>query len=169
MARPNDSERYELSDAEKRDLIKLISEGKSLPEKYRFILFDDKREVELVWNGKSREVCTTILPFQTLEHIDEPRKEKRDDEELTLDTGGRQVKGWANKLIWGDNKLILSSLKAGALRRQIEDAGGLKLIYIDPPFDVGADFSMDIEIGGETFQRSRTFSNRLPIAIRGDA
>ncbi|MEK7764157.1 MAG: site-specific DNA-methyltransferase, partial [Nitrospirota bacterium] len=99
------------------------------------------------------EVCTAILPFQTLEHIDEPRKEQRGDGELDLDMGGRQIKGWTNKLIWGDNKLILSSLKAGALRRQIEDAGGLKLIYIDPPFDVGADFSMDIEIGGETFHK----------------
>ena len=153
MARPNDSERYELTDGEKRDLIKLINKGEPLPEKYRFLLFADKREVELVWNGKSREVCTAILPFQTLEHIDEPRKEKRDDEELGFDTGGRQVKGWTNKLIWGDNKLILSSLKSGALRRQIEEAGGLKLIYIDPPFDVGADFSMDIEIGGETFHK----------------
>jgi adenine-specific DNA-methyltransferase len=144
---------YELTAAEKRDLIKLIELGRPLPEKYRFLLFEDKREVELVWNGKTREVCTAILPFQSLEHIDEPRKEKRDDEELGLDTGGRQVRGWTNKLIWGDNKLILASLKAGALRRQIEEAGGLKLIYIDPPFDVGADFSMDIEIGGETFHK----------------
>jgi site-specific DNA-methyltransferase (adenine-specific)/adenine-specific DNA-methyltransferase len=152
MPRP-DSEKYELSPGEKRDLIKLIEQGKPLPEKYRFILFEDKREVELVWNGKSREVSTAILPFQTLEHIDEPRKEKHDDEEFSFDTRGRQLKGWTNKLIWGDNKLILSSLKAGALRRQIEDAGGLKLIYIDPPFDVGADFSMDIEIGGETFHK----------------
>lgn len=144
---------YELTDTEKRDLIKLIEQGKPLPEKYRFLLFEDKREVELVWNGKTREVCTAILPFQTLEHIDEPRKEKSAESELSLDTGGRQVKGWTNKLIWGDNKLILTSLKAGALRRQIEDAGGLKLIYIDPPFDVGADFSMDIEIGGETFHK----------------
>ena len=152
MARPHDSEKYDLSDAEKRDLIKLIEQGKPLPEKYRFLLFADKREVELVWNGKTREVCTAILPFQTLEHIDEPRKEQREGE-LDLDLGGRQIKGWTNKLIWGDNKLILSSLKAGALRRQIEDAGGLKLIYIDPPFDVGADFSMDIEIGGETFHK----------------
>jgi len=144
---------YELTPAEKRDLIKLINDGKPLPEKYRFLIFEDKREVELVWNGKTREVCTAILPFQTLEHIDEPRKEKRDDEELGLDTVGRQVKGWTNKLIWGDNKLILSSLKSGALRRQIEDAGGLRLIYVDPPFDVGADFSMDIEIGGETFRK----------------
>ncbi|AAZ97444.1 adenine specific DNA-methyltransferase [Thiobacillus denitrificans ATCC 25259] len=147
-------EAYDLTDAEKRDLIQLIQEGKALPEKYRFILFEDKREVELVWNGKSREVCTTVLPFQSLEHVDEPRLEKPELGTMDLfDTRGRQLKGWTNKLIWGDNKLILSSLKSGALRQQIEDAGGLKLIYIDPPFDVGADFSMDIEIGGETFHK----------------
>ncbi len=144
---------YELSDAEKRDLIKLINEGKPLPEKYRFLLFQDKREVELVWNGKTREVCTAVLPFQTLEHIDEPRQEIGDEQAALFDIRGRQLEGWTNKLIWGDNKLILSSLKSGALRRQIEEAGGLKLIYIDPPFDVGADFSMDIEIGGETFHK----------------
>lgn len=144
---------YELSDSEKRDIIKQIEQGKPLPERFRFLLFEDKREVELVWNGKSREVCTAVLPFQTLEHIDEPRQEKAATDELSLDTGGRQIRGWTNKLIWGDNKLILSSLKSGALRKQIEDAGGLKLIYIDPPFDVGADFSMDIEIGGETFHK----------------
>jgi site-specific DNA-methyltransferase (adenine-specific)/adenine-specific DNA-methyltransferase len=152
MARARD-EAYELSDAEKRDLVMLINEGRPLPEKYRFLLFEEKREVELVWNGKTREVCTAILPFQTLEHIDEPRKEIDEVEELGLDLGGRQITGWTNKLIWGDNKLILSSLKSGALRRQIEDAGGLRLIYIDPPFDVGADFSIDIEIGGETFHK----------------
>ena len=151
MSKPSKAT-YELSDAEKRDLIQLIQAGKPLPEKYRFLLFEDKREVELVWNGKSADVCTTVLPFQTLEHIDEPRAETRSQEDL-FDTRGRQLKGWTNKLIWGDNKLILSSLKSGALRKQIEDAGGLKLIYIDPPFDVGADFSMDIEIGGETFHK----------------
>lgn len=151
MSRPPSSERYELSDQGKRDLIKLIETGKPLPERYRFLLLDDKREVELTWAGKTRDVCTAVLPFQTLEHIDEPRKEAKVADELAIETGGRQVKGWTNKLIWGDNKLIRSSLKSGALRRQIEDAGGLKLIYIDPPFDVGADLSMDIKIGGETF------------------
>ena len=152
MNRPH-AEGYELSTAEKRDLIKLINEGKPLPENYRFLLFQDKRDVELVWNGKTREVCTAVLPFQTLEHIDEPRKERGDFQAELFDIRGRQLKGWTNKLIWGDNKLILSSLKSGALRQQIEEAGGLKLIYIDPPFDVGADFSMDIEIGGETFHK----------------
>ncbi|MGE0407696.1 MAG: DNA methyltransferase, partial [Amphiplicatus sp.] len=143
---------YELTPGEQRDLVELIQQGKPLPEKYRFILFEDKREVELVWNGKTRDVCTTVLPFQSLEHIDEPRRETKKQGDL-FDSRGRQQKGWTNKLIWGDNKLILSSLKGGALRRQIEEAGGIKLIYIDPPFDVGADFSMDIEIGGETFHK----------------
>lgn len=151
---------YELSDAEKRDLIQLIQAGKPLPEKYRFVLFEDKREVELVWNGKSADVCTAVLPFQTLEHVDEPREETKAQAEL-FDARGRQTQGWTNKLIWGDNKLILSSLKAGALRRQIEEAGGLKLIYIDPPFDVGADFSMDIEIGGETFHKEANLLEQI--------
>ncbi len=75
MARIPDHERYGLSEGDYRDLVKLIEQGRPLPEKYRFLLFADKREVELVWNGKTREVCTAILPFQTLEHIDEPRKE----------------------------------------------------------------------------------------------
>ena len=161
MAKPP-KEAYDLTDAEKRDLTQLIQQGKALPEKYRFILFEDKREVELVWNGKSREVCTTVLPFQSLEHVDEPRQETPESPQIDLfDTRGRQMKGWTNKLIWGDNKLILSSLKSGALRRQIEDAGGLKLIYIDPPFDVGADFSMDIEIGGETFHKEANLLEQI--------
>ena len=159
MARA-EKQAYELSDAEQRDLIGLIQQGKPLPEKYRFILFEDKREVELVWNGKTRDVCTTVLPFQTLEHIDEPRAETKAMGDL-FDGRGRQLRGWTNKLIWGDNKLILSSLKAGPLRQQIEDAGGLKLIYIDPPFDVGADFSMDIEIGGETFHKEANILEQI--------
>jgi adenine-specific DNA-methyltransferase len=54
---------YELTDAEKRDLIQLIQDNKALPEKYRFVLFEDKREVELVWNGKSNEVSNIVLPL----------------------------------------------------------------------------------------------------------
>lgn len=159
MAR-HDKKSYELSEAEQRDLVTLIQQGKALPEKYRFVLFEDKSEVELVWSGKTRDVCTTVLPFQTLEHVDEPREETKTQGEL-FDSRGRQRRGWTNKLIWGDNKLILSSLKAGALRQQIEDAGGLKLIYIDPPFDVGADFSMDIEIGDEVFHKEANLLEQI--------
>jgi len=143
-----------LTDNEKRDIIKYLESGKPLPEKYRFLLFDTDREVELLWNGKTDEVENMVLPFQAIEHIDEPRSEEKITAQTTLfDTSGRQIKGWSNKLIWGDNKLILSSLKNGPLRKQIEAEGGLKLIYIDPPFDVGADFSMNIEIGEESFTK----------------
>jgi len=144
-----------LTDNEIRDITQHLEAGKPLPEKYRFLLFGDKREVELVWNGKTGDVCNIVLPFQVIEQVDEPRSEK----ELKLQGDlfdmqtGRQIKGWSNKLIWGDNKLVLASLKNGPLRQEIEAQGGIKLIYIDPPFDVGADFSMDIEIGGETLTK----------------
>ncbi len=146
-----------LTEQEQREIIRFIEADKPLPDKYRFLLFEEKREVELVWNGKTGEVCNVVLPFQTIEHVDEPRAETPSDSSLSgveqlaflsTDSRGRQLKGWTNKLIWGDNKIILSSLKNGPLREEIEKQGGLKLIYIDPPFDVGADFSMDIEVGG---------------------
>ncbi len=145
-----------LPDNEKRDIIKYIESDTPLPDKYRFQLFEDKREVELVWNGKTNEVTNVVLPFQIIEQVDEPRSDreiKLQQSLFDIDPRGRQLKGWTNKLIWGDNKLILSSLKNGPLRDEIEAQGGIKLIYIDPPFDVGADFSMSVEIGDEEFTK----------------
>jgi adenine specific DNA methylase Mod len=145
-----------LTDNEKRDVIKYLEAGKPLPEKYRFLLFDDDREVELLWNGKTNEVTNVVLPFQVIEQIDEPRSDaKFGMQESLFDTSGRQITGWTNKLIWGDNKLILSSLKNGPLRKEIEARGGIKLIYIDPPFSAGLDYTIGVEIGeGETIQKS---------------
>ena len=146
-----------LTDNEKRDVVKYLEAGKPLPEKYRFLLFEDAQEVELLWNGKTNEVTNVVLPFQVIEQIDEPRGEDKIGLQASLfDTSGRQITGWTNKLIWGDNKLILSSLKNGPLRKEIEAQGGLKLVYIDPPFDVGADFSMDIKIGDGEDEESFT-------------
>ncbi|NKQ38791.1 MAG: site-specific DNA-methyltransferase [Methanosarcinales archaeon] len=148
-----------LSDNELRDINNNLKNGIPLDDKYRFLLFGDKREVELVWNGKSGEITNIVLPFQIIEQVDEPRKgDSGEAKQLTfldLDTDikGRQIGGWINKLIWGDNKLILSSLKNGPLREEIEKQGGIKLIYIDPPFDVGADFSMKIKIGDDEFTK----------------
>jgi len=145
-----------LTEQEQQEIIRFIEADRPLPDKYRFLLFADKREVELVWNGKTSEVCNIVLPFQVIEQVDEPRAEKPEDtssQGLLFDERGRQLKGWTNKLIWGDNKLILSSLKNGPLREEIEKQGGIKLIAIDPPFDVGADFSMNIEIGEDTFTK----------------
>ena len=65
----------QLTEQENQDIIRYLEADKPLPEKYRFLLFEDKREVELVWNGKTNEVCTIVLPFQVIEQVDEPRRE----------------------------------------------------------------------------------------------
>ena len=153
-----------LTEQEQQEVIRFLEADKPLPDKYRFLLFADKREVELVWNGKTNEVSNVVLPFQVIEQVDEPRAETPSDASLQLglfDPRGRQLKGWTNKLIWGDNRLILSSMRSGPLREEIEQQGGIKLIYIDPPFDVGADFSMDIEIGADTFTKSRNILEEI--------
>lgn len=152
-----------LTDSEKRDIVEHIEKGVPLPDKYRFLLFENRRQVELLWNGKSGESTNVVLPFQIIEQVDEPRSETSKIDQFNLfDTSGRQIKGWTNKLIWGDNKYILSSLKNGPLRKEIEDNGGIKLIYIDPPFDVGADFTMNVEIGdGESYEKQPNILEQL--------
>jgi adenine-specific DNA-methyltransferase len=141
-----------LSNEEKSRIKGMIDRGEPLPDDYRFRLFREPREAELIWQGKTRDVTNAVLPFQVIEQIDEPRSEADGHaaDLFEMDrTTGRQQGGWTNKLIWGDNKLALSSLKNGPLRREIEKAGGLKLVYIDPPFDVGADFSHEVDIGDD--------------------
>jgi DNA modification methylase len=145
-----------LTDREKEQLKALIDAGGSLPAHYRAVLFAEPQEAELIWPSKTAEITNVVLPFQSIEQIDEPRAETAGQvaDLFAFDAKtGRQSGGWTNKLIWGDNKLILSSLKNGPLRREIEAAGGLKLVYIDPPFDVGADFSVELEVGGESLTK----------------
>jgi hypothetical protein len=77
-----------LTDNEIRDINRYLEKGKPLPEKYRFLLFEDKREVELVWNGKTSEVCNVVLPFQVIEQVDEPREEKT----VKLQMKGRELR-----------------------------------------------------------------------------
>ena len=93
----------------------------------------------LYWPGKKTEVERIILPFQVVETINES---KADREKAQRDLFTKQARDdlWRNKLIWGDNKYIMSSLLH-------EFAGKINLIYIDPPFATGADFSINIKLG----------------------
>jgi adenine-specific DNA-methyltransferase len=97
------------------------------------------RRAELVWEGKydaqGRRVgpLRVALPFQTVETVNESAQERQMS--LLRETGGAYaVPEWRNRLIWGDKKYVLPSLLP-------EFAGKVNLIYIDPPFDTGADFS----------------------------
>ena len=152
-----------LNDTDRNHIIALIQTGQKLPKEYIYKLFADEsdsraEDVFLFWNGRKEDTTNVALPFHSIEHIDEPRKEQDKAQTSLFETDyrGRQLKGWTNKLIWGDNKLILSSLANGPMRQEIEAQGGLKLIYIDPPFAVGADFGFNIEIGGETAEKKQS-------------
>jgi DNA modification methylase len=92
---------------------------------------------ELIWDGKydknGRKVAPLriALPFQTVEMVNESAA----DRERNLDMfGGSREQEWRNRLVWGDKKYVLPSLLS-------EFAGKADLIYIDPPFATGGDFS----------------------------
>jgi adenine-specific DNA-methyltransferase len=98
---------------------------------------------ELIWDGKYKDgkkqgPVRIALPFQTIETVNESTQDRRRN--LELFASGRDTE-WRNRLIWGDKKYVLPSLLA-------EFAGKVNLIYIDPPFDTGADFSFTAAIPG---------------------
>jgi len=154
-----------LTESEKNEIIELIKQGKPLPKEYIYKLYANDEDVFLFWNGRNETVTNVVLPFHSIEHIDEPRKEQQPEgmmgDLFATDFQGRQLKGWTNKLIWGDNKLILSSLVNGPMREEIEKQGGLKLIYIDPPFAVGADFSYNITVNGEDVTKQQSIIEEI--------
>lgn len=114
----------------------------------------DITKTELVWPGKYnddgtlKEVPRVNLPFQVIETVNESRATREAEKQAGLslfDTytgkeGDTFDAGWKNKLIWGDNLLVMGSLLE-------KFAGKIDLIYIDPPFATGADFSVRFKIG----------------------
>jgi len=101
--------------------------------------------VRLEWEGKPTRVDRLSLPFQTVETINESRA-TRERDTGALFGGGGLVDSSRNQLIWGDNKLVMSSLLS-------EYAGQVKLVYIDPPFDTGTDFSHRVAIGDSSITK----------------
>jgi len=97
---------------------------------------------ELIWDGKydkdGRKIAPVrlALPFQNVETVNESVQDRQ--KSLDLFSSGHDSE-WRNRLIWGDKKYVLPSLLS-------EFAGKVNLIYIDPPFDIGADFSFTATI-----------------------
>ena len=68
---------------------------------------------------------------------------------------------WRDRLVLGDAVALLDALGAPARRAEVVAAGGLRLVYLDPPFATGGSFAMDVPIGdGGSDGRGRTV--RLP-------
>ena len=97
---------------------------------------------ELIWEGKYDNNGQIVgpprvsLPFQTVETVNQSAQERQ--LALTADHAGSDP-AWRNRLIWGDKKYVLPSLLD-------EFAGKVDLIYIDPPFATGADFSYQTQV-----------------------
>jgi len=98
--------------------------------------------VRLEWDGKPTQVERICLPFQTVETINESRATRERDTGSLFGAGERDST-WRNQLIWGDNKLVMSSLLK-------EFAGQIDLIYVDPPFDTGSDFTYAVSVGEDS-------------------
>jgi len=94
----------------------------------------------LYWEGKRTDVERISLPFQVIETVNESRATREKEKGTFFEGQQKTDTSWRNKLIWGDNKYVMSSLLD-------EFAGGIDLIYIDPPFATGADFSFRTQIG----------------------
>lgn len=106
-------------------------------------------KTELIWEGKYDEygnrrtvdIAGCAMPLQKIETIDEPASRAMVQGNL-FDPVKAHRDDFRNRLIWGDNKLVMASLLK-------EFKGKIDLIYIDPPFDVGADFTMTVPFGDE--------------------
>lgn len=108
-----------------------------------------KMRTELVWEGKYDEwgarqevdIAGCAMPMQKIETIDQPKWEASATRQSELfESTTTRLDDFRNTLVWGDNKLVLASL--------LKDyKGKIDLVYIDPPFDVGADFTCDVIVG----------------------
>jgi len=109
---------------------------------------------ELIWEGKYDANGQRVaplrlsLPFQTVETVNESAQDRQ--RSFDLFQSGRTT-DWRNRLIWGDKKYVLPALLD-------EFAGLVDVIYIDPPFATGADFSLPTLVPGsdEEFTKQPT-------------
>ncbi|HUY01192.1 MAG TPA: site-specific DNA-methyltransferase [Candidatus Deferrimicrobium sp.] len=127
---------------------------------------------ELIWRGKYDEEgniksleMLESYPLQLMELIDTPRivsgsgGSKSLTEFCDVINNSELKVEWRNKLIWGDNKLVLASLLENF-------AGKINLIYIDPPFATGSQFKYKIPIGDEREQIIKEHSIMEDLAYR---
>ena len=124
-----------LTEQEQQEIIRFIEADKALPDRYRFLLFEDKREVELVWNGKTSEVCNIVLPFQVIEQVDEPRAETPSDTKgdlslfkhsgISMDGRGRYLDHFFIERLWRSLKqeaVYLHELQDGFQAKRVIDS-----------------------------------------------
>ena len=72
---------------------------------------------------------------------------------------------WKNRLVYGDNLLLMQSLLAGDPESGLPSMRGkIDLIYIDPPFDSKADYRTKIEVPGAELDQKPTVVEQFAYA-----
>ena len=94
----------------------------------------------LTWVGKRPLSTVKAYPAQHIESFDAAPAEFENSSEYQNDWPDRFEAG--GLLFHGDNKDVLAHLLANGFR------GKVKLIYIDPPFDSGADYVRKVQLRG---------------------
>ncbi|MEW5849265.1 MAG: site-specific DNA-methyltransferase [Myxococcota bacterium] len=117
-----------LTPEEKQEIQALLDADQPLPAHYQLRLFPPAGP-ELIWPGKD---ATPPPPPRPL---------------ILRERWGHPGTAFLNTLIQGDNLDAMAALKDGILREEVERAGGIKLIYIDPPFDLGTHVSVALQVG----------------------
>lgn len=126
---------------------------------------ENKQELPLglYWKDKRTTVDRIVLPFQSLEiveTINESRATREKEKGTFFRSDPNAVDtNWRNKLIWGDNKYVMNALLE-------QFAGKIDLIYIDPPFATGANFSTTVNIGDNKVKHTKEASAMEEIAYR---
>lgn len=125
------------------EIVGLLAKGKPLSKDYRealisqlhnlkhSLLFDSKKEYELIYADKEREedilADTMAVPLQKVKTF----------------RNGKNGNGWPNMLIFGDNLQVLKTLLQMKEKGKLKNADGTlgpRLIYIDPPFATKQEF-----------------------------
>ncbi len=135
-----------LTEAEKTHLKGLIDRDEPLPPVYRERLFPG---VQAMDKGERKAIGSVpiLCPVERFPALALECSGPRGEEEVGEGDRAAADSGWTNRLIRGDSRAVLAALLGGPLRDEIAAAGGLKLVYLDPPFATGDDFSMRVAVG----------------------
>jgi DNA modification methylase len=125
-----------LTQSQRDYIMRLIQEGKDLPEEFKYQLFPKaQKEYELNYAGKMRkedllanEDGVFPVPLQVEKVFNGEEYEAHND-------------GWRNMIVFGDNLQLLKTIyenKDSLIKDKVK--GKVKLIYIDPPFATTEEF-----------------------------
>ena len=136
----------------------------SLIELLPKVVSEGRKEANRILDGLSNASRITL---QTNELV-QPNKNRKQKNlgSAVLGAAGYDVSpAWTNRLVYGDNLLVMQALLAGDPATGLPSMRGkIDLIYIDPPYDSKADYRTKIELPGATIDSKPTVLEQFAYA-----